>query len=32
MDPTLGLILVVAFPIVLCLAIAAFGYFTVDPE
>ena len=32
MDPTLGTILVVAFPIVLCLLIWAFGRFSKQPD
>ena len=32
MDPTLGTILVIGFPIVLCALIYAFGKFSVTPE
>ena len=32
MDPTLGAILAVSFPIILCLAIYAFGKFSAAPK
>lgn len=32
MDATVGTILVIGFPLVLCLAIYAFGKFSVKPE
>jgi hypothetical protein len=32
MDPTVGTVLVVGFPIILCLAIYAFGKFSVKPD
>ena len=32
MDPTLGAILAVSFPVVLCIAIYAFGKFSAPPK
>jgi hypothetical protein len=32
MDPTFGLLLVIGFPLTLCVAIWAFGRASVDPE
>jgi len=32
MDPTIGLFLVIGFPLVLCIAIWAFGRSSVEPE
>ncbi len=32
MDPTIGLFLVIGFPLSLCIAIAAFGRFSAKPE
>ena len=32
MDATLGLILVIGFPLILVIAITAFGYVSVEPE
>ena len=32
MDPILGIVLLIAFPILLFLSIAAFARFSVDPE
>ena len=32
MDPTIGAILVIGFPIVLCVVITLFGIFSVDPD
>ena len=32
MDPTLGAILAVSFPVVLCIVIWAFGRFSVNPD
>ena len=32
MDPTIGLFLVIGFPLILCVAIWAFGRASVEPE
>ena len=32
MDPTIGLLLVIGFPLILCIAIWAFGRSSIEPE
>ena len=32
MDPTIGLFLVIGFPLILCIAIWAFGHASIKPE
>jgi len=32
MDPTIGLLLVIGFPLMLCIAIWAFGRSSIEPE